>query len=346
MTTKLFNESHGYEVELVADSVSTRGSNRISTFVLTYPRFIHAELMTHRLFSRNAMSSRAIPVNKMIELIQNRPAMPVHWGKNQPGMQANEEHDESVNIDLSWLMNAVDSESNEPVNFSYSLSKKEAWKEAMQFAVSVAKGFSDAGYHKQIVNRILEPFQFMRTVVTATEFDNWYWLRDHSDAQPEIKLLAEMMLTLHNQSSPRALHHTEWHTPFYGQGYWSCHYTDDNGVDYDRYGITLEDALKISASCAAQASFRKADESIEKAISIYQKLVEMRPVHASPFEHQAKPIENPLYTEAAEEWEDGVTHCDRLCNLWSGNFKGWIQNRQLIPENASWSYEKLNSKDS
>ncbi|MDX1532764.1 MAG: hypothetical protein R3230_01000 [Nitrosopumilaceae archaeon] len=339
MTLQLTNKEHDYEVTLVADSISEEGQ-RISTFVLTYWRAIHGELMTHRLFSRNAMSSRAVPIEKMIEHINNRPAMPVHWGKNQPGMQANEEHDADVTIDLSWLMNASDYETDEPVNFSYTLPKKEAWHEAKRFAISAAKGFNDAGYHKQIVNRLTEPYQFMRTVVTATDFDNWYWLRDHSDAQPDIKLLASMMLELHNKSTPKTLDSTEWHTPFYKDGFWSSHYIDDDGVEFDRYNNTLETALKISSSCAAQASFRKADDSTEKAENVYQRLVESSPVHASPFEHPAKPIDD----SEDGDWEEGVTHMDRNGNYWSGNFKGWVQYRQLIKNNACWDYEMLSTK--
>lgn len=336
MTKKVVDNDHGYEVELVADSISEDGQ-RISTFVLTYWRAIHGELMTHRLFSRNAMSSRAVPVQKMISHIEEKPAMPLHWGKNQPGMQANEEHDEMVHVDLSWLLDG----------FGYSLDKKSAWKEAMKLAVSVADGFARAGYHKQIVNRLLEPFQMMRTVVTATEFDNWYWLRDHADAQPEIKHLVGMMLGVHNQSTPRQLHHTEWHTPFYGEGVWSCHYTDEDDIEFDKHGVTLEDALKISASCAAQASFRKADETIDKARNIYQRLVDSAPVHASPFEHQAKPIEFDSFDLGVDnepllyDMPEGVTHMDRKGFMWSGNFKGWVQNRQLIDNNTCWDYDQL-----
>ena len=318
---------YGFEVELVADSKSN-DDKRISTFVLTYPRFIHAELMTHRLFTRNAMSSRAVPVNKMIDHIEKNIAMPVHWGKNQPGMQAKEEHDEEVCIDLNWILSGL----------HYKLPKVRAWEEAMRFAVSAARGFSDAGYHKQIVNRILEPFQFIRVVVTATEWDNWYWLRDHADAQPEIKHLAQEMLALHNESTPQYLSHDSWHTPFYGSGFWT---EDKDGVDF--FGVTLEDALKISSSCAAQASFRKADESIEKARNIYQRLVESEPVHASPFEHQATPVEYANIQDIAElKNEVGATHIDIHGNVWSANFMGWIQNRQLIKNNASWNYEGLN----
>lgn len=323
-----------YHVDIVADSISEH-SKRITTFVLTYPRFIHSELMTHRLFSRNAMSSRAVPVNKMIEHVEQNTAMPLHWGKNQPGMQAKEEHNSEVTIDLNWILDGL----------HYKLDREQAWKEAMKFAVSVAEGFHEAGYHKQIVNRILEPFQLMRTVVTATDFDNWYWLRDHADAQPEIKMLASMMLEAHNKSQPKQLHETEWHVPFYMSGIWSGLYEKDTtGEEVDRHGHTLEEALMISASCCAQASFRKADESIEKAKSIYKKLVEMRPVHASPFEHQARPITQPQSHKHHWEWEPGVTHMDNQGRMWSGNFNAWIQYRQLIDDNACWNYEKLKQK--
>jgi hypothetical protein len=102
--------------------------------------------------------------------------------------------------------------------------------------------------------------------------------------------------------------------------------------------VVEEDAIKISASLCAQVSYRKSDESLDKALKIYDQLVTMKPVHASPFEHQATPIFDPTITgcgmvfEALDE--DGVTHMDREGQLWSGNFKGWIQNRQLIPNHV------------
>ena len=306
-----------YAAHVVADSVSEH-RKRITTFVLTYPRFIHSEILTHRLFSRNAMSSRAVPVNTMIQHVKQNTAKPIHWGKNQPGMQAKAEHDADVKIDLNHLCGGLE----------YTVDRESAWNEARDFAIAVAKGFHEAGYHKQIVNRILEPFQLMRTVVTSTEYDNWYWLRNHEDAQPEIKHLAELMLEQQNAVVPKILSSEEWHVPFYKSGVWSGLYENDEGVEVDRYGFTLDDALAISASCCAQASFRKADESIEKARDIYQRLVGMEPPHYSPFEHQAKPMKEPTHSD--NDWEAGCTHIDINGNMWSGNFKGWIQNRQLL----------------
>jgi len=280
----------------------------VATFELDYPRWIHGELMTHRMFSRNAMSSRAVPVEKMIEQVQSAPAMPVHWGKNQSGMQAKEEVSgvNKYGYDLKELIAA-------------------RWHESARMAASFAQEFSDHGLHKQVVNRILEPFQTMKTVVTSTEWDNFFYLRNHEDAQPEIKRLAEVMLECFENEDPVKLTSEDWHTPYFGEGYWlkGC-------------GIPLEDALAISSSCCAQVSFRQLDDTLEKAKRIYERLVESKPVHASPFEHQCKPMKwSKLCKDTMQQgWETGVTHMDREFSFWSGNFKGFIQHRQLIPGNV------------
>lgn len=287
---------------IVADSISQ--GKRITTFELEYPRFIHSELMTHRVFSRNAMSSRAVPIEKMIEQVAKEPAMPIHWGKNQAGMQAK---DELEGMEL--------------------VAAKSSWKLAAEEAANFAAGMDFLGAHKQVVNRILEPFQTMKTVLTSTEFENFYWLRNHKDAQPEIKKLAEEMLKAQEQSKPIPLLQGEWHLPYYGEhGALFGSFSDEE----------LENAKAISASCCAQVSYRKLDDSLEKALNVYKRLVESEPVHASPFEHQATPI-GMTALECIHKmvgWEEGVTHQDRWGNLWSGNFCGWIQHRQLIPNNV------------
>lgn len=298
--------------KIVADSISQ--GKRITTFELEYPRFIHSELMTHRVFSRNAMSSRAVPIEKMIEQVAKEPAMPIHWGKNQAGMQAKEEvsGEDKYGNDRKELLKA-------------------RWHESAKFQASFAQEFSDHALHKQVVNRILEPFQTMKTVLTSTEFENFYWLRNHEDAQPEIKKLAEEMLKAQEQSVPVELEAGEWHTPYYDKGSWK------EGYDYDYQGVRLEEALAISASCCAQVSYRKLDDSLEKALNVYKRLVESEPVHASPFEHQATPISELVDDECYKPWiywPNGVTHVDKEGKLWSGNFCGWIQHRQLIPNNV------------
>lgn len=315
------------EAKIIAHSKSAVDGKRIVTFELVYPRFIHGELMTHRVFSRNAASSRAIPVKTMIEQVRISPAMPVHWGKNQPGMQAKDECFEQVFI-RAFYDNAIrEGKSEEQANIEAHVSAKYAWGYFADEIADFAEQFSIAGYHKQIVNRILEPFQWMKTVVTATEWDNFFWLRNHPDAQPEIRELARMMLEALDKSAPVLLEAGDWHTPYFGAGYWL------NGC-----GIALEDALAVSASCCAQVSYRKLDDGIEKAKDIYARLVESEPVHASPFEHQATPIEDSDACFDYMTWPEGVTHMDRNGCLWSGNFKGFIQHRQLIPNNVCTQY--------
>ena len=298
------------EVKIIKDSYNADLKSRLTTFELVYPRFIHGELMTHRMFSRNAASSRAIPIDKVIELLQTNPAMPVHWGKNQAGMQANTEIDNIEGAKLLWLA-------------------------ARDSAISHAIVMRDMGLHKQIVNRILEPYQLMKTIVTATEFNNWFWLRAHPDAQPEIKELAEKMLEVYEQSTPQELFEDEWHVPYVNTQR-SRHtgeffYIDEN----DKY-ITAEEARMISASCCAQVSYRKNDGSLEKAHVVFDRLINSVPVHASPVEHIATPITKEAIYRAMNPDADpeGITHVDIKGYPWSGNLRGWVQYRQLIDNNV------------
>ncbi len=295
--------------KVIKDSISPDGV-RITTLELEYPRIIHSELMTHRVFSRNSASSRAIPVSKVIELVESNPAMPVHWGKNQAGMQAKEELD-----DLN----------KEAV--------RQLWLEAAKQAVSIAKVMADIGGHKQVVNRILEPFQHMKVVVTSTEWANWDWLRDHPDADPTIHALAKEMKRVRNESTPEELFYGEWHLPYVNSER-SKVYAERNYFDEHEEPITLEQARMISASCCAQTSYRKQDGSLEKAEDIFKKLVESEPCHASPVEHMATPAERS--DTRLEMFEEGITHRCKNYWTWSGNFRGWIQFRQLIPNNAKY----------
>lgn len=334
---------------IIADSVSSVNGKRITTFELEYHRYIHSEFMTHRLISRNSASSRAIPVKAMLGNIKSNPAMPIHWGKNQAGMQAKDELDSPLEGDSEFQ----------------GYSREDYWKEARDIAIIFAEEYNRMGYHKQIVNRLTEPFQMMKVVATATEWDNFFHLRKHSDSQPEIAELARCMWEALQQSTPEVLQPGEWHTPYVkhhrsairGLEY-IVEYSGKTGyeqeadyvlnVDGQEYQvIPFIDALKISASCCAQVSYRKQDDSLEKAIDIYNRLVESKPVHASPFEHQATPSSTPYnehwHTDGSRGWFDGITHVDVSGNFWSGNFKSWIQHRQLIPDNACWDYKENNN---
>lgn len=267
----------------------------------------NCELMTHRQFSRNSASSRAIPIDKMIELVQTNTAEPIHWGSNKSGMQAGDE--------ITNTTSAIN-----------------AWIDARNDAIKHARKLQSLGLHKQIVNRVLEPFQTIKVLVTATNFDNFFNLRCHKDAQPEIKYLADLMYQAMQESTPMALQAGQWHLPYVkttiGESNQIRYFVNDELVD-------LDTAIKISCSCAAQVSYRKNDTSIEKAISIYDKLVNSDPVHASAFEHCATPIdnENPKL--------DGVTAFVRNSPMTalSGNFTHWVQYRQLIPNHDCKSYK-------
>ncbi len=267
---------------IVADSISTAGS-RITTMEWDYQRFIHSEVMTHRSHSKNAASSRAIPINTTIGLITENPAMPVFWGKNQAGMSAKEElGEQEIRI------------------------AKSIWLDARDKAIVSARQLASLGLHKQIVNRLLEPWAHIKVVITATD-DGWanlFTLRRHPDAQPEFQAQANEAWEAYSNSKPLLRRPGEWHLPY---------------VDHETLvQIGLENSIKLSASLCAQTSYRKADDSIEKALDLYDRLVLQRPVHASPFEHHATPLDN------AEEK--------------SGNLTGWHQNRQSIPYNVSTVY--------
>lgn len=302
---------------VIADSVNHFGQ-RMTTFEIEYPRFILAELNTHRMLSKNSASSRAIPVEAMHTHIRQHPAMPVFWGKNQPGMKASEE-----------LVGA---------NRTYS---EYLWNKAKESALDYAHQMMLEGLHKQIANRATEPWMTMKTVISGTEWANLYYLRDHNDAQPEFGVLANRMHTAHKQSEPILLNEGEWHLPYVKttrDDGGTLHYLNPEGGFY-----TLEDARIVSASCCAQVSYRRNDDSLEKAHKIYKQLIESKPAHASPVEHQATPMSHRFglgEPTRPQYWPKGVTHQDRDGNYWSGNLQGWIQFRKLIPDEAVWGQIK------
>ena len=261
------------------------GRNRIDTLLLRYPRWIHSEFMTHRAFSRNASSSRAIPVERLIQSAIDDPAVPLHWGGNQKGMQAGEEIDTYVDIkkplalpdlkggaDLDWWFDRMAPEA--------------AWLMARDQAVTMARGFADAGYHKQLVNRLLEPFTHITVVVTATDWDNFIQLRNHPDAEPHMQLLAQAIMKARGEAVVQRLRPNEWHLPF-------VNVTDEDGLQNYALlsGQALENAQKLSVARCASTSYRTVegfDMTMERARALFDRLAHATPPHASPFEHQAR----------------------------------------------------------
>lgn len=309
-------------VKVLAASISSISNIHLWTFELRYWRGIHSELMTHRALSKNAGSSRARPIKGIRKQVWNDPWGPSHWGFNQPGMQANQE---ATGL-RRWIGRKV-------------------WGLGAKAAVIVSYVLEKLGFHKQLVNRVLEPFTYIDVVLTGTDFNNFFALRDDNGAQPEFRELAREMKVQMSLFTPQVLKPGEWHLPYI--------------LDEDYAGITaylsetlkptaiiskrtvLEALLKVSAARCARVSYRAFDGTIDyaKDIARYQSLVEDRPVHASPTEHQATPLnEFKLYTKDsitpdnpyAEEREFtfyGEPDC------WS-NLRGWLQYRKTIPENV------------
>lgn len=302
--TEFFSKTSNIKVRVVADSYNPISETRLTTFEWEYPRFIHGEIMTHRMLSKNAASSRAVPMLKAIENIQANPAWPVHFGANQPGMMARQELE---GTDLQ--------------------AAKSLWSRAMHQALEYGRSLADLGAHKQWAARILEPFQMMKIVVSGTDWKNFLWLRHDEEAQPEFQELARLVQEAFDTHEPEILEPGQWHTP-YVEHNWTdgvMTYIDHNGDE-----LTLEDALKISASCCAQVSYRKLDQTKEKALEIYGKLFSGRKPHMSPTEHQGTPMD--VFTEAGMA---GVTHLNFNRRMYySGNFCEWIQYRQTLPNNV------------
>lgn len=316
--------------KIIADSISPDGI-RLTTMLLRYPRFIHAEAKTHRVMSiggeeyialtqdegfmsdknlsRNASSSRAIPVDRMIQAVIDDPAMPIYWGKNQKGMQAAQE----LSIDEQRV--AI-----------------RAWLKGMEKAVETARQLSDLGLHKQIVNRVIEPWSHITVVVTATEWNNFLHLRDHEDAQPEIAELARCVRVELELSDPVFLQSGQWHLPFVDVAVEYAvvekllqvgRITRDMPKPSEVYGVLV----KLSAARCARTSYLTHDKknpTIDEDTALYERLVGGEPLHASPTEHQASPDQwdKGDFEGYGAKWRNAYLH---------GNLSGWIQHRKMLP---------------
>lgn len=292
---------------VVARSFSLETGTYCTTLEIETPRLIWSEFMTHGAISKNAASSRAIPVHKMIAMVRNKPAMPVRFGANQGGMQDDGKEFEAP---VTYGYGEFD---------SYQVSVQECWADAAKSAADFASILSSAGYHKQVCNRLIEPFQYIKAVVTFTgNGANFFGLRDHPDADPTICELAQAMFEAIQLAQATPLSAGDWHMPYYKDGAFI------KGRDKG-----LQKALKVSASCCAQVSFRSLDPSEEKAGRVFERLIESKPVHASPTEHQAVCLKKGVGFRSKY-----VTHINRNGDMGSGRFWNWGQHRQIIPGNV------------
>jgi hypothetical protein len=291
------------EAKVVCHSISPEAIPLV-TVQIKQPRIIHSEFMTHRALSKNASSSRAIPTERMLKNILEDPARPVRFGANQKGMQdKGEDHDAMVRFtnpftgDEEWY------------------TAEEAWNYGLILMTEIARGFADAGYHKQIANRLVEPWSHISLVVTATEWDNFFMLRDHPDADPTIRAVAVAVKEAIRKSQPTFLKPGEWHLPYI---------REDERV----WSIPLVDMIKMSTARCARVSYLNHEgdsPSMEEDMNLYTRLMGSQPFHATPPEHQATPdryMPSVVNGYMTKKWENPHEH---------GNLYGWRQYRKMIP---------------
>ncbi len=296
----------GFEAKVLADSVSPAG-HRLTTLEATFPRFILAEFNTHRVFSRNSASSRAIPVAKQLRRVLDDPYVPIEFGSNKPGMQAGPPLTGKARdaAEAEWLAARDDAVRHvlglitSPENAA-GFDDLHACLEAAQPSLKEPPA-EWLNVHKQVANRLLEPFMWHTVIVSSTTWDNFWNLRCHPDAQPEIRLVAAKMRDAVERSVSTRLEPDEWHLPLVGQA-------------EREEASSPEELAKISIGRCARVSYltHAGTRDLSADVTLYDRLLESG--HMSPMEHVARPM-TPAELEQSE---------------WSGNFQGWIAHRKLI----------------
>jgi hypothetical protein len=275
----------GYAAKVLKDSITTDGA-RLTTFEVTFPRIVLAEFNTHRMLSRNSASSRAIPVLKRIKAVVDDPFVPESFGKNQAGMRAE---------------TAVDSEA--------ALLAQAAWFDARDAAVRHAHALAKLDVHKQLANRLLEPFLWHTVIVSATEWENFDALRCSAAAQPEIRKPAEMMRDARAASTPERLRFGQWHTPMLDEG---------EALQLLAQDFSADDVLLVAVGRCARVSYLTHDGIRDPRADVELAKRLRSSGHMSPFEHVAE-----AYPIAREDF--------------IGNFRGWKQYRKTIPNEDNFA---------
>lgn len=271
----------GPSAKVICDSVSPYGV-RLTTMEVKYHRFILAEMNTHRVFSRNTASSRAIPYKKVRDSVMDDPALPLSWPQERKGMQGGEE------LSIAAIIGA-----------------ENQWLKARDLAVETADRLHTLGLHKSVINRLLEPFQYVTSIITATDWQGFFDQRDSELAQPEIREAARAMRRAYDLGSPQRVGRGEWHLPYI---------TSDDLLEaherhYDRHQTQSVFKMLSSARCARVSYLTHTGKRDWNAdLQLYSRLVTAYPPHWSPLEHVATPTAFPV----------------------AGNFRGWAQLRHSI----------------
>lgn len=321
-----------FKAEIIADSIAPYGS-RIISYIITFPRFILAELNTHRMLSKNSASSRAIPFKKMLRAVWNNPFIPLQWMKDHSGMQGNHYFEGAFK---KWLL-------------------RNLWLTARTMAIVVAWLLNKAGLTKQICNRILEPFMWHTVLITGTEWENFFALRAHEAAEIHMQKLAYLMLDAANNSKPKLLKPGEWHIPF-GDKIDTAENAEAiaalmlpeakaGKVNFD--DILSRTILKIATARCAQTSYTLVGEEgkpmdFKKLVSLHDRL--SKSGHWSPFEHCAKAFTKEEYYRNSRTWCVTTTDGAQRSGVsygWSGNFCGWLQYRKMFPNEVQYDKRLL-----
>lgn len=299
-----------YNAKVLADSLSPDGF-RITTFQVVIPRIVLAEFNTHRRASRNSASSRAIPVKDMLEKVENNPFIPTYWGKNQKGMAAFEEFEGPEATRLSDL-----------------------WITASKMATLVTKELMARGVHKQLANRLLEPWLWQTIICTGTEWENYINLRTEGTAQPEIQIPSRLMVEARLASTPKLLGYGEWHLPLV------------RDVDLEtllQEGYSTWEIAQISAGRCARVSYLTHDGKRDPKADIAMCAERLVPAgHMSPLEHCARPmypdemelVKMPVMHPVQDAERGMVLTAGSTSSYYCGNVEGWVQMRKLVPGEA------------
>lgn len=336
-----------YKAEILADSLSPQG-HRLTTMKVTFPRIVLAEFNTHRMFSRNSASSRAIPFNKMVQMVEENPFIPIAWQKDHKGMQGSEYFTDKEDI----------------------LNRECLWKNASLNACGLAKNANKMKITKQLCNRLLEPFMWHTVIVTATEWENFFKLRcpqyeididdkitfkskkdvikyysdidftyfdwfanNTSQADIHIQAIAELMWDAMNESTPKQLQAGEWHIPF-GDNITIENLRSHKEEQLNEFNNLTK--IKIATARCARISYETLGDNpkIDYEADIKLHNILSKSGHWSPFEHVAKAMDDEEYVRWVNgKLEDGkfeIPNSTEKSDGWCRNFRGFIQYRHLI----------------
>jgi len=306
-------------VKVIAASIGQESGVKLATMELEYPRVALAEFNTHRVFSRNGQSSRAVPFQRMVDAMRANHHSPLQWLKNQPGMTATE------------VMTDDDAAFCEAV-----------WLETMEFNIKQAERLNSVGASKQYVNRLLEPWLMTKTLVSSTRWANFFKLRDHKDALPEFRELAAQMKDAFEKADFISRSADDpcagWHLPYITGYDWDTvrDHVIDRGFDgpaeipsaYPSHSASkpflmspeVRTLIMMSVARCCRLSYKTFDTdsipTLAQDHATFKKLAS-DPLHASPMEHVAFPLKHKMCVPAITK-----------------NYHGWRQFRAIMPNEA------------